>query len=140
MVGIYCQSKEDALRVLQGYWFWDQNLLALKPRHPLFDAREEMEMSCLLWINLPNLPLEFWIDVTLRAIGDALGKFIVANDTYKVNPTHFVARTLVDLDVQQGLLENLKMVLGDRFYLEVLDYVNILVSVCTLSQGRANCE
>jgi hypothetical protein len=56
--------------------YWDRNLICTNPWHPLFNAQGEALSSMPMWINLPNLPLEFWSDSGFRAIGDVLGNFI----------------------------------------------------------------
>jgi hypothetical protein len=91
----------------------------------LFDAREEILSSVPTWIKLPNSPLEFWLDSSLKAIGEVLGKFIVVDDNYKTSNMRLMAQILVDLDPHQGLFVSMELVMGDCNYTQHLDYVNI---------------
>lgn len=100
-------------------------MLCVKPSHPLFDAKEEAVISLPTWIKLSNLPLESWSDAALRAIRDALWKFIAPDDRYKSWCFRSMAQILVDLDPCQGLFETISLVMRDRTYTQVLDYVNI---------------
>jgi hypothetical protein len=82
-------------------------------------------ISLPTWIKLSNLPLESWSNATLRAIGDTLWKFIAPDDKYKSWCFRSMAQILVDLDPCQGLFETISLVMRDRTYTQVLDYVNI---------------
>jgi hypothetical protein len=103
---IFC-SKADVGSILAGCWYWNCHLLCAKPWHPLFDAREEVLSSMATWIKLPNLPLEFWSDSNLKAIGEVLGTFITFDTNYKSCNFRLVAQILVVLDPRQGLYESM---------------------------------
>ena len=58
-------------------------MLCKKTQHMLFDAREEVITIMPTQINLPNCPLEFWMDSELKEIGEVLGTFIAVDVSYK---------------------------------------------------------
>jgi len=47
----------------------------MKLWYPSFDPVTNTMSSALVWIRLPNFPLHIWSLTSLRAIGNALGKF-----------------------------------------------------------------
>jgi hypothetical protein len=51
-------------------------LICAKFLHPVFDAKEEVLTNFPTWVKLLNLPLEFWTNEGLRAIGEVLGFFM----------------------------------------------------------------
>jgi hypothetical protein len=91
----------------------------------LFNAREEFEDSTPMWVKFPILPIELWHDSGLKEIGDALGNFITADNSHKYISSRSMARILVDIDIQQGLFESIKLMEGDQSYTQILDYLNI---------------
>jgi hypothetical protein len=118
-------SEVDAMCILWGQWFFDKVILSLKPWHPGFNAHEEFAKLTLVWVRLPRLPMEFWNDKSLKEIGDILGKFILADNSYKSSNAHFVAKILVDLDVSVGLYESMEIEAGSTKFTQLLDYENI---------------
>jgi hypothetical protein len=75
-IGIILNSKDDVKLLLSSIWYWNRQLFYAKPWNPLFDSCEEALTSFPTWIKLSNLPLEYWIDLGLKVIGDTLGIFI----------------------------------------------------------------
>jgi hypothetical protein len=63
-----------------------------------FYAQEEALSSLIMWIKLPNPPLEFWSDPRLKSIGDVLEKFIALDTIYKSNNCRSATHILLDLD------------------------------------------
>jgi hypothetical protein len=59
---------------MKGMWFLDNSMLSLKPWLPLFDPKDEFSGSTPVWVKLPNIPMDFWSEPVVRAIGDVLGK------------------------------------------------------------------
>jgi len=65
-----------------------------------------------------------WFECALWAIGDTLGKFIMWDDSYKSYNGRPIAQILVEIDVSLGLFESMALVIGDKFYTWIMDYVN----------------
>jgi hypothetical protein len=110
--------------IMADRWYWNRHLCA-KPWHSLFDTSEEVLSNIPTWIKLPNLPLDFWMDSDLKAIGKVLGTFITFDTSYKSCKFHSVAQILVALDLRQGLYESMELVIGDKSYTQTLDYLNV---------------
>eukprot|EP01018_Ginkgo_biloba_P032610 Gb_14068 [translate_table: standard] len=96
-----------------------------------FIFRDEGDANKILkgtpvWVKLPGLRMELWLDRSFWAIGDTLGKFILSDDSYKDSTTRSVAvaKILVEINVSQGLFESMELVAGGKSYTQVLDYVN----------------
>jgi hypothetical protein len=95
------------------------------PWHPLFDAREKSLSSFPIWINHPNLPIEFWLDEGLWTIGKVLGIFITTNKRYKTSNYQFVNQILVDIHPRNGLYESMDIILDEKIYTQQLDYLHL---------------
>jgi hypothetical protein len=72
-IGVIFKSNTDADIILVGQWYWDHHLFFSKSWHPLFDVKEECIFSFPIWIKLPNLGLEFWLEEGFKSNGDVLG-------------------------------------------------------------------
>jgi hypothetical protein len=66
------------------------------------------------WVNLPNFPMELWMDEGLQDIEEDLCSFITTDQSYKSSFHFSVAQFLVALDPRKGLFESLDLVWGDR--------------------------
>lgn len=91
----------------------------------LFNAKEESLSNLPTWIKLLNLPLEFWSKAGLKPISDSLGKFIMSEKNYLSSNYRSVAQILVDIDPWKGLFESLDIVLGEKTFIQQLDYMHI---------------
>jgi hypothetical protein len=58
-----------------------------------------------LWVLLSGLPMHLWNEGALRAIGDALGRFITLDYPTLENSARKVGRILVEVDIHGGLPE-----------------------------------
>jgi hypothetical protein len=61
------------------------------------------------WILLPDLPLYLWNEGALKAIGEALGSFIMLDRATLISTTRKVGRILVEMDISHGLPESLEI-------------------------------
>jgi hypothetical protein len=127
-IGVIFRWKADIEVILAGQWYWDRHLFCYEPWHPLFDAREECISSFPIWIKLPNLPLEFWLEEGFKYIGEVLGSYITVDKQYKSSSYQSVAQILVDIDPRLGSFESLDIVMGDIVYTQQLDYLNVLIN------------
>jgi hypothetical protein len=92
--------------------------------HWTLDFNPDMEISSApVWIRLPCLPLIFWGEVTFKAIGNKLGRFI----------THFepkgniytCARICVDMEFSKGFPEAIQLNVDGWSHLQALDYEQV---------------
>jgi hypothetical protein len=104
-LGFICRTSEDATLLLNSHWVFGGSSLMLKRWRVAFDPTTEHFQYRHLWVLLPGLPLHLWNEGALRAIGDALGKFISLDNKSLVNSSWKVGRILVEMDIHCGLLE-----------------------------------
>lgn len=78
-----------------------------------------------IWVKLPRLPPHPSNLVIFRIIGDALGTYVDANMYFKVTGDMTVARILVLLDLQEGIMSDifLNTMVGD--VIQDLDYEGV---------------
>jgi hypothetical protein len=80
----------------------------------------DIPSTVLVWVCLPHLPFHCWGDEVLRSIGDSLGKFI---DRAEPKSGMFsCARICVEVDLEKGLPEAIKLKLDDWIHIQKLDY------------------
>ena len=73
-----------------------------------------------VWVRLPNLPLHLWGESTLADIGNKLGRYL---DSAEPKGRQFrCAHICVEVNLEKGLLEALKLTLGDWSHIQELDY------------------
>ena len=81
-------------------------------------------MAIPVWVRLPNLPIHCWNWDSLKHIGDALGKFSGReNNKYQYD----CARICVEVDLEVGLSEAIKINVGSWSHIQKLDYEKIIL-------------
>jgi hypothetical protein len=95
-------SQEDSQRILDTLWTISGCSLMLKRWWISFDPASNYFRLRHLWVLLPGLPLQYWTDKALAAIGNELGRFICLDDSLLKGSDRKMARILVELDVQRG--------------------------------------
>ena len=71
------ESKEDKDLIFRnGPYFMGPQGLYLNGWTPDFDPEADIPKAVPVWVKLPNLPMHCWNTKSLRAIGNALGKYI----------------------------------------------------------------
>ena len=64
-----------------------------------------------MWVTMPDLPLSLCRKDALEFIGNKIGKFIRLEDGWDSNIDRHRARILVEVNLMEGLLEEIEMVL-----------------------------
>ena len=92
---------------------------------PTFNPSTALISTVLVWVRLPNLSLHMWNDPSLHAIGNVMGQFhnICLNTTKFFRTTY--ARICVQMDLNEGLLVELKIVNQEYSWTQALDYENV---------------
>lgn len=70
-------------------------------------------------MRLPNLPLHCWSYQSLQKIGNGLGRFI---DKADHKGQYTCARICVEVDLEAGLPEAIKLKVGEWWHYQKLDY------------------
>lgn len=67
-------DKEDILK--NGPYLLEGKGIITKEWRPNFDPNKETTLSFLIWINLQNLPTEYWEEKVLAQIGNTIGDYV----------------------------------------------------------------
>jgi hypothetical protein len=86
---------------------------------PNFDPASEVPKDVPVWVRLPNLPIHCWNSSSLQAIGNGLGHYIDRDDP---KDQYSCARICVEVDLEIGLPEAVKLKVGEWQHLQKLDY------------------
>jgi hypothetical protein len=113
-------SKEDKDLIFRnGPYFMGPQGLYLNKWTLDFDPEEDNPSAILVWVRLPNLPIHCWNWDSLKHIGDALGKFI---DRENNKDQYDCARIYVEVDLEVGIPEAIKINVGSWSHIQKLDY------------------
>jgi len=117
--------EEQAQMILRKNWSIQSSPMLLKPWTPMFDASRERVDIIPLWVRLPAFPFQFWKEKYFRRVGNLLGEFLEADETYVESRRKSMARILVNINVREGLGDEVELVLGHYRHIQKLDYENI---------------
>jgi hypothetical protein len=92
---------------------------------PSFDPVIDSLSTTLVWVILPNLPLHLWGLPSLRAIGNALGKFHYRSEETKNYSTTTYARICVEMDFNKGFPAEIILTGESSSWSQKLDYENV---------------
>jgi len=99
--------------------------MLIKPWTPLFDASRERVDIIPIWVRLPAFPLQYWEEKYFKAVGNMIGEYLEADKSYIETKKKKIARILVNINVRDGLGEELDMTLGTVCHTQKLDYENV---------------
>ena len=86
---------------------------------PDFDPALDVPKAVPVWVRLPNLPMHCWSEESLRSIGNGLGKYI---DKSEPKGVYSFARICVEVDLEAGLPEAVKLSVNGWEHFQQLDY------------------
>ena len=109
-------QQEHVNWVLARNWSIDQCLVLLKLWTPNFDASRERVDEVPIWVRLPGLPRQYWSKEHFICIGNILGTFLEVDLSFKVTKLHRVAQILVNINVREGLYEEIHLSWGNTFF------------------------
>jgi len=113
-------SKEDKELIFRnGPYFMGPQVLYLNKWMSDFDPIADVPSSVLVWVRLPNLPVHCWNWDSPKHIGNSLGKFI---DRADKKDQYDCARICVEVDLEVGLPEAIKINVGSWTHVQKLDY------------------
>eukprot|EP00253_Pinus_taeda_P010744 PITA_10744 len=102
------ETKEDKDLIFRNRpYFMDSRGLYLNKWTPDFDPELDIPNAVPVWVRLPHLPLHCWGDESVKAIGNAVGKYIDRSEP-KDN-MQACARICVEVDLGKGLPEAIKL-------------------------------
>ena len=95
-----------------------------KPWYKDFDPTSESFDKISLWVRLPNIPLHFWLDLVLEAMGEALGDFLLV-DSVSSNVYRTVYAHILVIDISKGIPKMIKLASPNGSLIQLLDYEGI---------------
>jgi len=119
------RTEEQARLILKRVWSIQNSPMLLKPWTPMFDASRERVDIIPIWVRLPGLPHHYWEEKFFKRIGNKIGEYLEADNSYLDTRQRKMARILVNINVREGLGEEVDMVLGPFQHTQKLDYENI---------------
>jgi hypothetical protein len=116
-------NKEDKDLIFRnGPYFMGTQGLYLNRWTPDFDPMVELPKEVPVWVRLPNLPVHCWNYEALQKIGNGIGKFIDKADNKSI---YNCARICVEVDLEAGLPEAVKLTVGNWSHYQKLDYEHL---------------
>jgi hypothetical protein len=118
-VFVFENPEDKNLIFRNGPYFMGPQGLYLNKWTPDFDPAQDVPSAVPVWVRLPHLPLHCWNQKSLHAIGNTLGRYIdqaVRKDQYSC------ARICVEVDLEVGLPEAIKLTAADWTHIQELDY------------------
>jgi hypothetical protein len=118
----FSRTEDRDLVFRSGPYFMGARGLFLAPW--TLDFNPEAEITAApVWVRLPHLPLHLWGKRSLEDIGNKLGRFL---DRMVPKGDQFTcARICVEVNLEKGLPEAIKLSLGDWTHIQELDYEQI---------------
>jgi hypothetical protein len=92
-------TTDDARKILSLQRWLDSSILMLKEWTPLFDPLIEIFEVKLIWVKLRRLPLEWWLNECLKALGNKLRGFIAIAEETKTLEKRTVAKIIINLRI-----------------------------------------
>ena len=116
-------SEEDRDLVFRnGPYFMGSQGFYLNKWTPDFDPAIDLPKEVPVWVRLPNLPMHCWDSDTLKRIGNGIGHFIDKADN---KGQYSCARICVEVDLEAGLPEAVKLTVGSWTHYQKLDYEHL---------------
>ena len=118
-VFVFENTEDRSLIFRNGPYFMGPQGLYLNKWNPDFDPSQDVPSAVPVWVRLPHLPLHCWNPKSFQTIGNALGKYIdqaVRRDQYSC------ACICVEVDLEEGLPEAIKLSVAGWTHIQELDY------------------
>lgn len=118
-VFVFDNAEDRSLIFINGPYLMGPQGLYLNKWSPEFDPAQDVPTAVPVWMHLPHLPLHCWNQSSLQSIGNALGRYI-----YQVSrkDQFSCARICVEVDLEVGLPEAIKLSVADWTHIQELDY------------------
>lgn len=115
----FVDKEEKELIFKNGPYFMGPQGLYLNKWSPDFDPAVDVPTAVPVWVKLSNLPMHCWNWESLKHIGNTLGKFI---DRANNKDQYDCVRIYVEVDLEVGLSEAIKIKVGSWTHIQKLDY------------------
>jgi len=139
---------QDLELILNNPWVSGRSFLALSRWYIGFDPLKNTPSNSMIWVKLPNLPLELWSEETLAKIGDSIGKFVYVDPWCRGVKDKRITWILIEKQYKGGHPEQLEICWGGSNIHQRLDFWGIpfrcsgchktghLIKNCNLQSSR----
>jgi hypothetical protein len=121
-VFVFESAEDRSLIFRKRPYFMGPQGLYLNKWSPDFDPAQDVPTAVPVWVRLPHLPLHCWNPKSLQIIGNGLGKYI---DQAARKDQYSCARICVEVDLEEGLPEAIKLTAAGWTHVQELDYEQI---------------
>lgn len=118
------ETREDKDLIFRNEpYFMDLRGLSLYIWTPDFDPDMDVPSAVPVWVKLPHLPLHCWGDDSIKAIGNAMGKYI--DRCEPKDNMHGCTKICMEGDQGKGLPEAIRIKVDQWTHIQQLDYEQI---------------
>ena len=103
-------------------WKWGSSGLIIKKWRVYFNVRKTPHNIQQVWVILLGLPMVFGKKIYLEAIRNKLGKFVSLEDNWEDKTNQRCACILFEMDMRDGLFEEIKTIMHENIWWQQLDY------------------
>lgn len=123
---------EDKDKVFEGGpYFFAAAGLYMRPWIMNFVPKRETFTSVLVWVRLYSLPLDYWKNESLMAIGNKLGCFFKIFEATRIGNYTSFARICVEMDLSGALPDEVILKVFDEEWMQTIDYEHIYFRCCS---------
>ncbi len=117
---------EDKDRIFEGGpYFYATAGLYMRPWIMNFVLEKDTFTSIPVWVRLYFLPLHYWKNESLAAIGNKLGHYVKAFEATRRGKYTSFARICVEMDLSGALPEDITLEVFDEEWVQTVDYEHI---------------
>eukprot|EP00253_Pinus_taeda_P034636 PITA_34636 len=122
---------EDKDKIFEGGpYFYVAAGLYMRPWMMNFVPEKETFTSVPVWVRLYSLPLDYWQNESLAAIGNKLGRSVKASEATRRGKYTSFARICVEMDLSRALLDEVILEVFNEEWVQTVDYEHIPFRCC----------
>ncbi|XP_039119690.1 uncharacterized protein LOC120255988 [Dioscorea cayenensis subsp. rotundata] len=120
---IRCETESTKQQLLfKGPWSVNGLTLQLVPWQPYFEPAHTKLSRAMVWLQLHNLPVEFWDGETLESITESIGKLLKVDEFTSSLARARFARVCLEIDLSRPLKRGFWLEDGDSKVFVVILY------------------
>ncbi|XP_057820700.1 uncharacterized protein LOC131033477 [Cryptomeria japonica] len=118
--------EEDKIRILCGIpWLVGKIALVLQKWHPNLNMSESLLVQVPVWVKLPGLPLEYWVESIFSGITSSFGELLLIDPITALRRTFTHARFYVGVSHDADMLEQIDIVSKLGTWKQQIEYESI---------------
>ncbi|XP_059073510.1 uncharacterized protein LOC131874245 [Cryptomeria japonica] len=100
--------EEDKIRILCGSpWLVGKTALVLQKWHPILNMSDSLLVQVSVWVKLPGLPLEYWVESIFSSIASSFGELLsidpVTTSRRRLTHARFCVGITHDVDMPEQI-------------------------------------